>query len=239
MIFRFVLFLVVLFCSHTVFAKEAKITTRKDSVSYSIGFNLGKSLLSQFQTDSLDVDVNLLILGTSDALLEKQSKIPESVVAQYIAELQMIITKRRQEQMARAEKELKEQAEKNLKSAQTFLEENKKKPDINETNSGLQYKVLKLGSGKKPLATNKVKVHYRGTLLDGTVFDDSYSRGNPAEFELDKVIRGFQEGLLNMPEGSKFILYIPPSLGYGDRQVGKIPPNSLLIFEVELFEVKD
>ncbi|MFN3781649.1 MAG: FKBP-type peptidyl-prolyl cis-trans isomerase, partial [Candidatus Kapaibacteriota bacterium] len=184
-------------------------------------------------------DVNLLILGTSDALLEKQSKIPESVVAQYIAELQMIITKRRQEQMARAEKELKEQAEKNLKAAQTFLEENKKKPDINETNSGLQYKVLKLGSGKKPLATNKVKVHYRGTLLDGTVFDDSYSRGNPAEFELDKVIRGFQEGLLNMPEGSKFILYIPPSLGYGDRQVGKIPPNSLLIFEVELFEVKD
>ncbi|MFN3781906.1 MAG: FKBP-type peptidyl-prolyl cis-trans isomerase N-terminal domain-containing protein, partial [Candidatus Kapaibacteriota bacterium] len=99
MIFRFVLFLVVFFCSHTVFAKDAKITTRKDSVSYSIGFNLGKSLLSQFQTDSLDIDVNLLILGTSDALLEKQSKIPESVVAQYIAELQMIITKRRQEQM--------------------------------------------------------------------------------------------------------------------------------------------
>lgn len=239
MIFRLVLFALILVCSYSTFAANTKIITRKDSVSYSVGFNVGKSILNQSRMDTLDFDVNVLILGISDALLDKPSKIPESVIQQYLAELQSIITKRRQEQMERAEKEQREQAEKNLKTAQSFLEENRKKPDINETSSGLQYKVLKLGSGKKPLATNKVKVNYRGTLLDGTVFDDSYSRGGPAEFELDKVIRGFQEGLLNMSEGSKFILYIPPSLGYGERQVGKIPPNSLLIFEVELLEVKD
>ncbi len=141
--------------------------------------------------------------------------------------------------MEAQEKEMKKQAEENLKKAKAFLEENKKKEGVNETQSGLQFKVLKLGTGKRPVATSKVKVHYKGTLLDGTVFDESYSRGNPMEFELDKVIRGFQEGLLMMPEGSKFVFYIPPQLGYGERAVGKIPPNSLLIFEVELFEVKD
>ncbi len=239
MYFRFLLLMALLFVGISSFAADPKFKTPKDSTSYSVGFNVGKSILNQIRIDTLDLDLNLLLVGFTDGLFEKQPKIPESAIMNYLAQLQSIIEKRRKEQMERAEQEMKIQAEQNLQAAQAFLEENRRKPDINETISGLQYKVLRLGSGKKPLATNRVKVHYRGTLLDGTVFDDSYSRGNPAEFELDKVIRGFQEGLLNMPEGSKFILYIPPSLGYGERQVGKIPPNSLLIFEVELFEVKD
>ncbi|MFN3269212.1 MAG: FKBP-type peptidyl-prolyl cis-trans isomerase, partial [Candidatus Kapaibacteriota bacterium] len=169
----------------------------------------------------------------------KQPQIPETEIQKYLTELQSYLEKRRKLQMEAQEKEMKKQAEENLKKAKAFLEENKKKEGVNETQSGLQFKVLKLGTGKRPVATSKVKVHYKGTLLDGTVFDESYSRGNPMEFELDKVIRGFQEGLLMMPEGSKFVFYIPPQLGYGERAVGKIPPNSLLIFEVELFEVKD
>ena len=107
-----------------------------------------------------------------------------------------------------------------------------------ETASGLQYKVVKEGTGKKPLATDKVKVHYKGTLLDGTVFDSSYDRGEPITFPLNGVIKGWTEGLQLMSEGSKYILYIPSDLGYGDRGAGaQIKPGATLIFEVELLEV--
>jgi FKBP-type peptidyl-prolyl cis-trans isomerase len=216
-----------------------KFKTHKDSSSYSVGYDVGQYIVNKVNIDSLDMNFELILAGFTDGLLQKQPQIAESEIQKYLAELQSYLEKRRKEQMEIREKELKKQAEENLKKAQEFLEENKKKEGVNVTQSGLQFKVLKLGTGKKPVATSKVKVHYKGTLLDGTVFDDSYSRGNPMEFELDKVIRGFQEGLMMMPEGSKFVFYIPPSLGYGDKQVGKIPPNSLLIFEVELFEVKD
>lgn len=235
-----VLFLFLfLFVLNLNLAFGQKIKTHKDSSSYSVGYNVGKSIVNQANFDSLDLNFNLVLAGFTDGILSKQPQIPETEIQKYLTELQSFIEKRRKELAERQEKELKKQAEENLKKAQTFLQENKTKEGINETSSGLQFKVLKLGTGKKPVATSKVKVHYRGTLLDGTVFDESYSRGNPMEFELDKVIRGFQEGLMMMPEGSKFVFYIPPQLGYGERQVGRIPPNSLLIFEVELFEVKD
>ncbi|MCX7908984.1 MAG: FKBP-type peptidyl-prolyl cis-trans isomerase [Ignavibacteria bacterium] len=236
--FGFFLFAFLLVLNFTE-AKSQKIKTHKDSSSYSVGYNVGKSIVNQARFDSLNLDFNLILSGFTDGILEKKPQIPETEIQKYLTELQTYIEKRRKELAEKQEKELKQQAEENLKKAQTFLEENKKKEGINETQSGLQFKVLKLGNGKKPVSTSKVKVHYKGTLIDGTVFDDSYSRGGPMEFELDKVIRGFQEGLMMMPEGSKFVFYIPPQLGYGERPVGKIPPNSLLIFEVELFEVKD
>ena len=118
-----------------------------------------------------------------------------------------------------------------------FLEENKKRAEVITTESGLQYEVLKLGKGKKPAATDKVRVHYHGTLTDGTVFDSSVERGEPAEFYLNQVIAGWTEGLQLMPVGSKFKFYIPQELGYGSRAAGSIPPYSTLIFEVELLDI--
>ena len=131
-----------------------------------------------------------------------------------------------------------EKAAANLKAGEDFLEANKTKPGIVTLPSGLQYEVLTEGSGKKPLATNKVTCHYHGTLIDGTVFDSSVKRGQPATFPLNMVIKGWTEGLQLMPVGSKWRFYIPAQLGYGDRQVSaQIGPNSTLIFDVELISV--
>lgn len=126
----------------------------------------------------------------------------------------------------------------NLKAGQDFLEANKLKPGITTLASGLQYEVIKEGSGAKPTATDKVTCHYHGTLIDGTVFDSSVHRGQPATFPLNMVIKGWTEGLQLMPAGSKWRFFIPPHLAYGDRQVSaQIGPNSTLIFEVELIAV--
>jgi FKBP-type peptidyl-prolyl cis-trans isomerase FklB len=128
-----------------------------------------------------------------------------------------------------------EKAAANLKAGQEFLEANLNKPGVVALASGLQYEVLTEGTGTKPLATNKVTCHYHGTLIDGTVFDSSVNRGQPATFPLNAVIKGWTEGLQLMPAGSKWRFFIPPHLGYGDRQVsGQIGPNSTLIFDVEL-----
>jgi FKBP-type peptidyl-prolyl cis-trans isomerase FklB len=131
-----------------------------------------------------------------------------------------------------------EQAAANLKAGQEFLADNKLKPGITELPSGLQYEVMKQGAGAKPAATSKVTCHYHGTLINGTIFDSSVQRGKPAEFPLNMVIKGWTEGLQLMPVGSKWRFFIPPHLGYGERQVGPtIGPNSTLIFEVELLGV--
>ena len=128
-----------------------------------------------------------------------------------------------------------EKAAANLKAGQEFLEANKNKPGVVALGSGLQYEVLTEGTGPKPLATNKVTCHYHGTLIDGTVFDSSVRRGQPATFPLNAVIKGWTEGLQLMAAGSKWRFFIPPHLGYGDRQVSaQIGPNSTLIFDVEL-----
>jgi FKBP-type peptidyl-prolyl cis-trans isomerase FklB len=132
-----------------------------------------------------------------------------------------------------------EQASANLKAGEQFLEVNKNKPGIVALPSGLQYEIITEGTGAKPSATSNVTCHYHGTLIDGTVFDSSVQRGQPATFPLNKVIKGWTEGLQLMPSGSKWRFFIPPHLGYGDRQVSaQIGPNSTLIFEVELLDVK-
>ena len=119
-----------------------------------------------------------------------------------------------------------------------FLAENALKEGVQVTESGLQYEVIKMGKGKKPAATDKVKVHYHGTLIDGTVFDSSVDRGEPITFGLNQVIAGWTEGVQLMPIGSKFRFYIPQELGYGAQQAGSIPPYSTLIFEVELLGIE-
>jgi len=131
-----------------------------------------------------------------------------------------------------------EKAQQNLKAGQEFLAANKNKAGITELPSGLQYEVIAEGTGAKPSASNKVTCHYHGTLIDGTVFDSSVKRGQPATFPLNMVIKGWTEGLQLMPKGSKWRFFIPPHLGYGERQVSaQIGPNSTLIFEVELIEI--
>lgn len=131
-----------------------------------------------------------------------------------------------------------EKAEANLKAGQDFLAANKEKPGVTTLPSGLQYEIITEGTGVKPLATNKVTCHYHGTLIDGTVFDSSVKRGQPATFPLNAVIKGWTEGLQLMGTGSKWRFFIPANLGYGDRQVSaQIGPNSTLIFEVELLGV--
>jgi len=131
-----------------------------------------------------------------------------------------------------------EKAESNLKAGQEFLAANKQKPGITELPSGLQYEIITEGQGPKPMAFNTVTCHYHGTLIDGTIFDSSVQRGKPASFPLNQVIKGWTEGVQLMPTGSKWRFFIPPHLGYGDRQVGgTIGPNSTLIFDVELLGI--
>src|SRR3954468_21283172 len=131
-----------------------------------------------------------------------------------------------------------EKATANLKAGEDFLEQNKNKPGVETTPSGLQYEVLQQGAGAKPKATDKVKCHYHGTLIDGTVFDSSVQRGQPATFPLNMVIKGWTEALQLMSVGSKYRLFLHPSLAYGNRQTGSvIGPNSTLIFDVELLDI--
>lgn len=215
-----------------------KLKTHNDSAAYSVGYNVGKNIVNQIQADSLPFSLDLLLIGIRDGIAKRTPSIPDTEIQKFVVEVQKSITERRQRQQEQLEKELQKQAEENQKKGKAFLEENAKKEGVNVTQSGLQFKVLRLGTGNKPTLTSKVKVHYKGTLIDGTVFDDSYSRGTPTEFEVDKLIQGFKDGLVMMPAGSKFIFYLPPELGYGNRQVGKISPNSVLIFEVELLEVE-
>jgi FKBP-type peptidyl-prolyl cis-trans isomerase FklB len=203
--------------------KSPPLKDLKDKASYSIGLNLGFNLSKQ----KVAVNPDALAAGIKDALAGK----PQMTEAQV------------KETMAAFEKEVVEKqktmATKNQADGQKFLAENKTKDGVKTTPSGLQYKSLKEGTGPQPKATDTVTVNYRGTLLDGTEFDSSYKRGEPATFPLNGVIKGWTEGLQLMKKGSKYQLFIPPDLAYGERAVGAdIAPNSTLIFEVELLEVK-
>ena len=197
--------------------KELPPPTKKE-VGYAFGVMMGTSL-KEFK---LDVDYSELMKGLKEA--EKKGDAD-------IAAAQKIL------QRASEEAHKKEAAE-NLAKETEFLEKNAKNEGVKTTESGLQYEVITEGTGNLPVDTDTVKVHYKGMLLDGTVFDSSYDRGNPVEFPLNAVIAGWKEGLQLMKAGSKYKLYIPSKIGYGERGVPQvIPANSTLIFEVELLEI--
>ncbi len=207
---------------------KAQLKTSKDSVSYSIGMNIGQNLKAQM----VDVDPMIVGQGIKDILDSSKTLMTEDQAKDCMMAFQKTM-------MAKQEEKMKVDGEKNKTAGAAFLAENKAKQGVITLPDGLQYKVEKMGTGKKPDSTSTVSVNYIGKLLDGTEFDNSYKRGQPAEFPVRGVIRGWTEALQLMPVGSKWTLYIPSELAYGERGAGgAIPPNATLIFEVELLGIK-
>lgn len=205
---------------NSIASKDAKLKNATDSASFMIGISVGYSLKQQ---DIPDIDPDLIAKGIKE-VLESDSTISAQEANMY---LNTFFTQIREEK-----------GKKNMEEGLAFLEENKTKEGVMETASGLQYKVIVEGTGISPRPEDKVKCHYRGTLLNGKEFDSSYKNGQPAEFQLNRVIAGWTEGLQLMKVGGKYELYIPSQLAYGPRGGGQlIEPNMTLIFEIELLDV--
>ncbi|MDF7667502.1 FKBP-type peptidyl-prolyl cis-trans isomerase [Orbaceae bacterium ESL0727] len=201
-----------------------KLETVEQKASYAIGLQIGEQL-KESGLPSLDLDA--LKLAMADVLADRPPVLP-------LQELHNALRQIHEKSMQEKSK----QAEKIAKASKEFLAENSKKAGVKSTESGLQYEVLNQGDGKIPQATDKVRVHYTGKLIDGTVFDSSVERGEPAEFPVNGVIRGWVEALQIMPVGSKWRLYIPQELAYGEQGAGTaIPPYSALVFDVELLDI--
>ncbi|MGC2185217.1 MAG: FKBP-type peptidyl-prolyl cis-trans isomerase [Terriglobales bacterium] len=205
------------------------LTTQKDKFSYALGMNLGTSLHKQ----SVPVDPNLLLRGLRDALAGGKTALTEDQARAALMEVQNEVRKKQQEQMQAA-------GEANKKEGDAFLAANKAKEGVVTLPSGLQYKILTQGTGPKPTATDSVVCNYRGTLINGTEFDSSYKRGEPATFPVTGVIKGWTEALQLMTVGSKWQLFVPSELAYGERSPApEIGPDSTLIFEVELLSIQN
>jgi FKBP-type peptidyl-prolyl cis-trans isomerase FklB len=203
--------------------EKTQLKDQKDKSSYAIGLNIGMN----FSRQKVALNPDAFAAGLKDGLAGKR-QMTEAEVRDTMTAFQKDL-----------EDKQKAAAANNVKEGEKFLAENKKKEGVKTTPSGLQYKVIKEGTGPQPKATDTVTVNYRGTLIDGTEFDSSYKRGEPATFPLNAVIRGWTEGLQLMKVGSKYQFFIPSNLAYGDRAVGPdISPNSTLIFDVELLGVK-
>lgn len=206
--------------------KAETLKTEMEKVSYIIGTQIARN----FKAQDIEVNLDSLMLGLKDTLEGKELALSQD-------EMKQVYTLFQQQMRAKqAAKQAKEAAE-NLAAGTAFLEANKAKEGVKVLPSGLQYKVIKEGTGNTPTADDKVKTHYRGTLIDGTEFDSSYKRNKPAEFPVKGVIKGWTEALQLMKEGGKWELYIPANLAYGERGRPGIPANSTLIFEIELLEI--
>ena len=204
------------------------LKTDKDKVSYSIGLDIG----ANFKRQSVDLDQKALAAGIADGLSGGKPLLTEDEVRKVLAQFQ-------QQMAAKAQQVAQQFAEKNQKEGEVFLAENKKKKGVITLPSGLQYQVITAGTGKIPKATDTVTTHYRGTLIDGTEFDSSYKRGEPASFPVNGVVKGWTEALQLMKVGSKWQLFIPANLAYGPQGAGQvIGPNATLIFEIELLSIK-
>jgi FKBP-type peptidyl-prolyl cis-trans isomerase FkpA len=198
-----------------------------DRASYAIGLNLGRT----FKSNDLQANTDLLLQGIRDGFTGTQPLLTD-------AEIQTAMQTLQQEMMQKQQEKQKVQGEKNKAEGEAFLAKNKQRKEVKTTANGLQYEVLKEGTGPTPKATDTVTVHYTGTLIDGTKFDSSVDRGQPATFVLDQVIKGWTEGVQLMKVGSKYKFYIPAALGYGEQSAGPvIGPGSTLIFEVELVSI--
>jgi len=219
------LVLAVLTISINTWATE--LNTDEQKLGYIIGMDIGKSLANQ----GTEVDLDTLVEAIRATYNGDELAMTEEEAA---AVRQVYVTKMQAAQKA----ESAAAGSDNLVAGQKFLAENKVKEGVITTDSGLQYKVLTMGDGAKPAATDTVKVHYRGTLLDGTEFDSSYARNEPISFALNRVISGWTEGVQLMPVGSKFTFYIGPELAYGEGGGGPIPANATLVFDVELLDIE-
>ncbi|MBS1115053.1 MAG: FKBP-type peptidyl-prolyl cis-trans isomerase [Nitrospirae bacterium] len=219
---------VVLLASQAGAEEKKAFQTPREKQSYSIGADIGNKLKSQ----SIDVDPDALAQGLKDAISGNKLLMTEQEIKESLSSLQ-------KEMMEKQAERTKQLSEKNKKEGDAFLAENKKKEGVKTLPSGLQYKVITEGTGKTPKAEDTVITNYRGTLIDGTEFDSSYKRGQPATFPVKGVIPGWTEALQLMKEGSKWELFIPASLAYGERGAGNlIGPYTTLIFEIELISVK-
>ncbi len=215
--------------STAALAEDEALETPEDRLSYTIGMDIGGSLAEQ----DMDLDLDLLIEALRASYNGEETRLTEE---EALAEREAFM-QRRQQQM---ESQREEDATANREAGEAFLAENAERDDVKVTDSGLQYRVIEEGDGDSPAAEDQVTVHYKGTLIDGTQFDSSYDRGEPATFALNQVIPGWTEGLQLMSEGGKYEFFIPSELAYGDQgRPGPIGPNSTLIFEVELIEVAD
>ena len=211
------------------------LATEKKQVSYMIGMDIGKSLKPMKD----EVDMATLKRALDDVVNDKKLLLNDEQVAQVMQAFSVKMQAKQQEEMVKKQAEMAAQGKKNIEQEKAFFAMNGKKPGVVTTASGLQYQVVTQGTGAKPKATDNVSVHYTGTLLDGTEFDSSYKRNEPAQFVLGSVVPGWQEALQLMPVGSKYKLWIPAKLGYGEQGTpgGPIPPNSTLVFDVELIDI--
>jgi FKBP-type peptidyl-prolyl cis-trans isomerase FklB len=218
----------VVFCSTTLAEEKTTLKDAKDKVSYSIGLDIGTTLKKQ----KVDVNPDTLSAGLRDALSGAKPQMTDD----QIKETMTTFSKELVEKQQAASREA---ATKNAAAGEKFLAENKSKPGVETTASGLQYKVVKEGTGPSPKETDTVVTNYRGTLINGTEFDSSYKRNEPATFPVNGVIKGWTEALQLMKKGSKYQIFVPAGLAYGARGAGQdIGPNETLIFEVELMDIK-
>jgi FKBP-type peptidyl-prolyl cis-trans isomerase FklB len=210
------------------------LKTQKDKVSYAVGMNVGKGLAAKLKQQTIDVDQAILMKGMKDALVGGKMLLTDDDERNILTQLSVEARKKQEDQMKVA-------GDANKKEGEEFLAANKTKDGVITLPSGLQYKVLTVGTGPKPTAADTVSCNYRGTLINGTEFDSSYKRGQPASFPLTSVIKGWTEALQLMPVGSKWQLFVPSDLGYGDRGADPrsgIGPGATLIFEVELLSIQ-
>lgn len=201
---------------------NAGVNSDKEKYSYAIGYEMASNVKKQ----GLDLDVPAFNLAVRECLEDKENRLSEEEIQAAVQKITEMMMMKHQARGAES-----------MKAGAEYLKKNKENPGVKETASGLQYKVVNEGTGKRPGKSDVVKVHYRGKLVDGTEFDSSYKRGQPATFPIDKVIPGWTEALQLMRVGSKYELVIPGDLAYGERGTREIPPNSVLIFDVELLDI--
>ncbi|PQO30376.1 FKBP-type peptidyl-prolyl cis-trans isomerase [Bremerella cremea] len=209
--------------AQAAYAQEIKLESPEQKASYAIGRNIANEVANP----NVPFDIDALVAGFRDGMSGQDSKLSEEQTAAALQQFQALVQAHMQKKAADA-----------AKAGQEFLAENAKKEGIKTTKSGLQYEVIKPGTGATPKPTDTVVCHYKGVLVDGTEFDSSYKRGEPAEFPVNGVISGWTEALQLMKVGGKWKLYIPSDLAYGPQGNRSIPPNAVLIFDIELLDIK-
>lgn len=231
------LIILILFLSTITFSqksKKIKLQSTQDSISYFIGADIGANLVKQ----GIEVDAEIMMAAMVDAINGEELLLNEEEKQKVVQALNAIVQQKQLEQQKKDQEMQAQNIEQVKKESAAFLEENKKRPEVKVTESGLQYEVIKEGTGISPTAMDKVTVHYVGTLINGQKFDSSRDRGQPATFGLNQVIPGWTEGVQLMKEGAIYKFYIPSKLGYGDTGAGgSIPGGAALVFEVELIKV--